>query len=152
VPDTEESIEVFQGYASRGFDLITAASISYAPYVARVARQYRNSKFLIAGNPDRGQSFPSNVFFAFGRIEDSRFVTGYLAGLMTTSNQLGYIAAFSSVTEVVRGINAFYIGAKTSNPNVVVRDICLYWTFAVCLTTYSHCSASYDIYQHLVKP
>jgi basic membrane protein A len=47
-----------------------------------------------------------------------------VAGAMTRSNILGYVAAFP-IPEVLRGINAFTIGAQTVNPNAQVRVV---WT------------------------
>ena len=43
---------------------------------------------------------------------------------MTKSNILGYVAAFP-IPEVIRGINAFTLGAQAMNPNVQVRVV---WT------------------------
>ena len=42
---------------------------------------------------------------AFGRIEQPRYLTGMVAGSMTKSHIIGYVAAHP-IPEVVRGINA----------------------------------------------
>jgi basic membrane protein A len=47
-----------------------------------------------------------------------------LAGGMTESGRIGYVAAFP-IPEVVRGINAFALGALAVNPDVEVRVL---WT------------------------
>ena len=47
-----------------------------------------------------------------------------VAGYMTKSNTLGYVAAFP-IPEVIRGINAFALGAQAVNPKVEVRVV---WT------------------------
>jgi simple sugar transport system substrate-binding protein len=41
---------------------------------------------------------------------------------MTKSNTLGYVAAFP-IPEVIRGINAFTLGAKSVNPDIKVKVI-----------------------------
>ena len=47
-----------------------------------------------------------------------------VAGKMTKSNKLGFVAAFP-IPEVIRGINAFTLGARDVNPNAEVRVV---WT------------------------
>jgi len=47
-----------------------------------------------------------------------------VAGAMTKSNTLGYVAAFP-IPEVIRGINAYALGAQAVNPDVQVRVV---WT------------------------
>jgi basic membrane protein A len=60
----------------------------------------------------------------FGRIYQARYLTGMVAGGMTKSGTLGYVAAFP-IPEVIRGINAFTLGAQAVNPEVTVRVV---WT------------------------
>jgi basic membrane protein A len=60
----------------------------------------------------------------FGRIYQARYLTGMVAGAMTKSKVLGYVAAFP-IPEVIRGINAFTLGAQAVNPDVQVRVV---WT------------------------
>jgi basic membrane protein A len=47
-----------------------------------------------------------------------------VAGAMTKENVLGYVAAFP-IPEVIRGINAFTLGAQSTNPDIEVRVV---WT------------------------
>ena len=49
---------------------------------------------------------------------------GIVAGAMTQKNILGYVAAFP-IPEVIRGINAFTLGARSVNPDAEVRVV---WT------------------------
>jgi basic membrane protein A len=60
----------------------------------------------------------------FGKIEEPRYVSGLIAGKMTKSNTLGYVAAFP-IPEVIRGINAFTLGVRKSNPQAKVKVV---WT------------------------
>ena len=50
---------------------------------------------------------------------------GHIAGKMTKSNTIGYVASFP-IPEVVRGINSAYLAAKKANPNVEFKVI---WIF-----------------------
>lgn len=54
----------------------------------------------------------------------ARYLTGMVAGYMTKSNVIGYVAAYP-LPELIRGINAFTLGARSVNPKVVVRVV---WT------------------------
>jgi len=60
----------------------------------------------------------------FGRMYQPRYLSGIVAGKMTKSNIIGYVAAFP-IPEVIRGINAFTLGARSVNPDVQVRVV---WT------------------------
>jgi basic membrane protein A len=71
-----------------------------------------------------GYKTGDNLSTVFGKIEEPRFVSGLIAGKMTESNQLGYVAAFP-IPEVVRGINAFTLGVRTANPEATVKVV---WT------------------------
>jgi basic membrane protein A len=53
-----------------------------------------------------------------------RYLSGLVAGSMTESNLLGYVAAFP-IPEVIRGINAFTQGVRAVNPDAEVRVV---WT------------------------
>ena len=58
-----------------------------------------------------------NVTTYSARFYEGRHVIGLIAGKMTKTNTIGYIASFP-IPEVVRGINAAYLAAKSVNPNV----------------------------------
>ncbi|MDM8518052.1 BMP family ABC transporter substrate-binding protein, partial [Desulfobacterales bacterium HSG16] len=60
----------------------------------------------------------------FGRMYQARYLSGMVSGSMTKSKILGYVAAFP-IPEVIRGINAFTLGAKAVNPDATVRVV---WT------------------------
>jgi len=60
----------------------------------------------------------------FGWIEEPRYLAGIIAGKMTKSNKIGYVAAFP-IPEVVRGINWFTLGARSVNPKATVGVV---WT------------------------
>jgi basic membrane protein A len=60
----------------------------------------------------------------FGRIYEARYLSGIVAGLKTETNHIGYVGAFP-IPEVVRGINAFTLGARSVNPDVEVEVV---WT------------------------
>lgn len=60
----------------------------------------------------------------FARTYQARYLAGIIAGAMTKTNHVGYVAAMKN-SEVYRGIDAFAIGAQSVNPKVQVY---LRWT------------------------
>ena len=55
-----------------------------------------------------------------GRLYQARFLAGIAAGKKSVTGKIGYVAAFP-IPEVIRGINAYAIGAKLANPKATVE-------------------------------
>jgi basic membrane protein A len=66
----------------------------------------------------------SNFGNSFGRMYEPRYLSGMVAGSATSSNLIGYVAAFP-IPEVIRGINAFTLGVRETNPDAEVEVV---WT------------------------
>ncbi|MGE4421393.1 MAG: BMP family ABC transporter substrate-binding protein [Pseudodesulfovibrio sp.] len=120
VPEGADSERVLRNMAREGMDIIFATSFGYMDPVMKVAKEFPNTKFMHCS----GFKKAANVSNYFGRIYQARYLTGLIAGSMTKSNKLGYVAAFP-IPEVIRGINAFTIGARQVNPDVKVHVV---WT------------------------
>lgn len=113
VADAERSIRDF---ARQGFQVIFTTSKSYTHATIAVANDFPETVFVnIAGH----KTAP-NVGTAFGKIEEPRYISGLIAGMMTKSNIVGFVAAFP-IPEVFRTINAFSLGVRKGNPNARVR-------------------------------
>jgi len=56
------------------------------------------------------------------RFYEARYASGVAAGRLTKTNKLGYIGAFP-IPEVIRGANAFLLGARSVNPKATVRVV-----------------------------
>ena len=56
---------------------------------------------------------------------EGRAVIGHIAGKMTETNKVGYIASFP-IPEVIMGINAAYLAAKAVNPDV---EFSIIWAY-----------------------
>jgi basic membrane protein A and related proteins len=113
--DSERSIEQL---ARTGHKLIFTTSFGYMEPTLRVARKYPNVHFEHATGFKRA----NNVATYSARFYEGRYVQGVIAGKTTKTNTLGYIAAFP-IPEVIGGINAFYLGAKSVNPNIKLKII-----------------------------
>jgi basic membrane protein A and related proteins len=116
-PDAER---VILNMARKGYDLIFATSFGYMDSMLKVANQFPKTVFMHCS----GFKTAPNMGNYFGRIYQPRYLSGMVAGSMTKSNILGYVAAFP-IPEVIRGINAFTLGAQAVNPDVQVRVV---WT------------------------
>jgi len=116
-PDSER---VIQTMARKKYDLIFATSFGYMDSMLKVAQQYPGTVFMHCS----GFKTSANMGNYFGRIYQPRYLSGMVAGSMTKSKVLGYVAAFP-IPEVIRGINAFTLGARSVNPDVTVRVV---WT------------------------
>ena len=51
-------------------------------------------------------------------LYEAYYLNGIVAGKMTKTNKLGYVAAFPKLPEIIRHMNAFLIGAREVNPKV----------------------------------
>ena len=59
------------------------------------------------------------------RFYEGRAVQGLIAGNMTKTNKIGYIASFP-IPEVIMGINAYFHHAKLANPDV---ELVVTWAY-----------------------
>ncbi|VAW07957.1 Nucleoside ABC transporter, periplasmic nucleoside-binding protein [hydrothermal vent metagenome] len=116
-PDSER---VIRDFANKGFDLIIATSFGYMDPTITVAAEFPDTQFVHIS----GFKNADNVSTLFGRMYQPRYLSGMAAGAATESNILGYVAAFP-IPEVIRGIDAFTLGAQSMNPDVEVRVV---WT------------------------
>ena len=110
---------VIRHMAQSNYDLIFATSYGYSDAVLKLAPQFPNVIFMHCGGNSPGAS---NMGTYYGRMYEARYLTGMVAGGMTRSNIIGYVAAYP-IQEVVRGINAFALGVWEVNPDarILVR-------------------------------
>ena len=121
VPENPADAErVIRDFAQKGFQIIVTTSFGYMQPTINVAKNFPDTTFVHIS----GYMTAENVSTAFGKIEEPRYVSGLIAGKMTKSNQLGYVAAFP-IPEVIRGINAFTLGVRKANPDAKVTVV---WT------------------------
>ncbi|QTA83985.1 ABC transporter, substrate-binding protein, PnrA-like [Desulfonema limicola] len=116
-PDSER---VILNMARKNFDLIFATSFGYMDSMLKVADKFPKIIFMHCS----GFKSSANMGNYFGRMYQARYLSGIVAGSMTKTKILGYVAAFP-IPEVIRGINAFALGAQSVNPDVKVRVV---WT------------------------
>ena len=103
-------------------DVVFATSWGYMVSMERVAEQFPNVHFEHATGIRRGENLSTYAT----RSYEARYLAGMVAAAMSNTNRIGYVAAFP-IPEVIRGINAFTLGAQSINPTVTVA---VEWTNA----------------------
>ena len=124
VPEGADSERVMTQMALQGADLIFTTSFGYMDPTINVAQKFPNVKFEHA----TGYKRADNVSVYSARFYEGRAIQGHIAGKMTKTNKIGYIASFP-IPEVIRGINSAYIHAKRVNPDVEFNIIWAYTWF-----------------------
>ena len=115
-PDAERAI---RNMAQEGADIIFATSFGYMEPMLKVAKEFPNVKFEHATGYKQSKNMASYGL----RLYQARHVQGIIAGMMTKTNKICYVAAYP-IPEVIREINTYYLGAKKMNPKV---DIDVIW-------------------------
>lgn len=119
--DTEGTRNAIEECIADGCNIIFATSWGYMDVTAEMAEKYPDVYF------SHGTGYKSNgVNFNnyFGRIYQARYLSGIVAGMNTTSNKIGYVAAQDTTNaEVTGGIDAFAIGVASVNPDAEIYVI-----------------------------
>jgi basic membrane protein A len=123
VPETAEVESVERDFVAEGFDMVFATAFGYQPFTQKVARDNPDVYFFgitpTVAPADNIQNF-------YGKLWDGRYLTGLVAGSMTQSDVIGFVAA-QPIPTVIAGINAFTIGVREVNPDAVVKVV---WTLS----------------------
>ncbi len=114
-PDAER---VIRQLAAAGNDIVFTTSFGFMNPTVRVAQQFPDVKFEHC----TGYKIADNLAVYNARFYEGRTVIGNIAGHMSQSGTVGYIASFP-IPEVVMGINAFFLAARKVNPDLQVRIV-----------------------------
>jgi simple sugar transport system substrate-binding protein len=118
VPEGQDAERVIRDMVSQGRRLIFTTAFGFMDPTIRVAREFPNVAFENA----TGYKTAENVAVYNARFYEGRYLAGLIAGHASDSGVVGYVAAMP-IPEVLQGINAFTIAARTVNPKLEVRVI-----------------------------
>lgn len=118
VPDTADAERVIRQLAADGNQVIFTTSFGYMEPTLKVAKLFPKVHFLHA----TGYKVAPNVGTYQTRFYEGAYLLGILAGKMTKSNTLGFVASYP-VPEVVRNLNAYTLGALSVNPKVKTKVV-----------------------------
>lgn len=119
-----------------GCDVIFADSFGHEDHVLRAAQEYPEVEFCHATGVKARTATVDNFHNAFASIYEGRYLAGVAAGMklkemdaagtlkgQKDSNgniKIGYVGAYT-YAEVISGYTAFYLGAKSIVPNLVME-------------------------------
>ena len=110
--------EAIQALCDDGYGMIFTCSFGYMQSTFESALMNPGVTF----EHNTGYVRAANLATYSIRWYEGRTVEGTLAGQMTRSNKIGYIATFP-IPEVLRGINAAFLAARAVNPEVELEVI-----------------------------
>ena len=118
VPEGPDSTRVIRELAQQGNNIIFTTSFGYMDPTLKVAQEFPDVKFVhLTGYKRSNNMATGNI-----RFYEGRYVQGVVAGKMTKSNKIGYLASFP-IPEVIQGINAFALGMRSVNPDATISVI-----------------------------
>jgi simple sugar transport system substrate-binding protein len=118
VPEGPDAERVIRQLATSGNQIVFATSFGFMNATDRVARQMPKVKFEHA----TGYKSGPNLATYNARFYEGRAVIGTIAGHLTKTKKIGYIASFP-IPEVVMGINSFTLAMQKIAPDATVNVI-----------------------------
>jgi basic membrane protein A len=111
VADEAGATLTMENMIKQGAKLIIATAFNHQYPALKLSKKYPDVIFEHAGGWEMGPNFAN----FFGKPPDGWYMMGVAAGMMTTSNKFGFVAAFP-LGWTLTFINAFELGAKSVNP------------------------------------
>ncbi|MHA1505691.1 MAG: BMP family ABC transporter substrate-binding protein [Candidatus Asgardarchaeia archaeon] len=99
----------------QGYEVIFTTSYGYMDGTLEKAMEHSDKIFFHCAGFKRYK----NMGTYFAEFYQLYYLNGLMAGALTKTDKIGYVAAFL-IPEVVRHINAFAIGVREVNPNATV--------------------------------
>ncbi len=118
VPESADAERVLRDMAGQGNQLIFGTTFGYMEPMLKVATDNPGVKFEHA----TGYKQADNMRTYDSRTYEGAYMAGVIAGAMTKSNTLGVVGSIP-IPEVIRNINAFTLGAQSSNPKVKTKVV-----------------------------
>lgn len=130
-PETEEAYDAAIDLIDQGCNVIFATSLFHESYIMQAAAENPDVQFCHATGTNASLANMPNFHNYFPAIYEGRYVTGIVAGMKLnemiangaiTAEQakMGYVGAFP-YAEVISGLTAFYLGAKSVCPSVTME-------------------------------
>ena len=118
VPESADAERVIRDMASQGNKLIFGTTFGYMEPMLKLAPEFKDVRFEHA----TGYKTADNMRVYDVRAYEGAYVAGIIAGKMTKTNTLGFVASIP-IPEVIRNINAFTLGAQSVNPKVKTKVV-----------------------------
>ena len=124
VPETAAVQKTMTGMiAQDGAALVFATSFGYfEPHMLAVAAKFPDARFAHCGGMWTEGKHPKNTASYFGYIDECQYLNGVVAGHMSKSGKIGFVAA-KPIPQALRNINAFTMGARSVKPAITTNVI-----------------------------
>ena len=106
----------FRDYAMDGYQLIFGHGFGYQDPAKQVAPDFPETVFITS----TGNTITDNISPMVFAIEEPVYLLGVIAGSMTQTNKIGIVGG-QNIAAINSMFSAFEDGAKSVNPDVVVR-------------------------------
>jgi basic membrane protein A and related proteins len=124
VPETAAVQKTMTGMiAQDGASLLFPTSFGYFdPHMLAIAAKYPEARFAHCGGMWTDGKHPKNTASYFGYIDECQYLNGVIAGHMSKSGKIGFVAA-KPIPQVLRNINAYLMGARSVKPGITCNVI-----------------------------
>ena len=124
VPETQAVQKTMQGMiAQDGATLLFPTSFGYFdPHMLAIAAKNKDVRFSHCGGMWTKGKHPDNTGSFFGYIDECQYLNGVVAGHMSKSKKLAFVAA-KPIPQVLRNINAYTLGARSVDPKITTSVI-----------------------------
>ena len=124
VPETAAVQKSMTGMiAQDGASVLFPTSFGYFdPHMLALAAKYPDVRFSHCGGMWTEGKHPKNTGSYFGYIDECQYLNGVVAGHMSKSGKIGFVAA-KPIPQVLRNINAYLLGARSVKPGITCSVI-----------------------------
>ncbi|MEM7067534.1 MAG: BMP family ABC transporter substrate-binding protein, partial [Pseudomonadota bacterium] len=119
IPEGSDAERAIERFARSGCKIIFTTSFGYMDPTNKIAKKFKDVKFEHATGYKRESD---NVSTYSSKFYQGRYIQGQIAASISKTGVAGYIASFP-IPEVVRGINAFILGAQSVNPDFSLKVV-----------------------------
>ncbi len=111
-----DASQIMSEYAEDGYKLILCHGYNFEDAIKEVASEYPDTIFMWGGGTEK---LAPNAGTYFAKIYEAQYLAGMVAGNMTKTESIGYVAALPT-SDVVIGIDSFAKGVATCNPRAKI--------------------------------
>lgn len=100
-------------YVAEGYDIIIGHGAQYKNLILEMADEYPDTTFAFGTSSEVG---PSNVFTYMPESEETGYLSGIIAGMVTKNNNVGVVGPVDG-GDAARYNRGFVLGVKSVNPD-----------------------------------
>jgi basic membrane lipoprotein Med (substrate-binding protein (PBP1-ABC) superfamily) len=111
IDTTEKVRELLSEFEKESYDMVFSTSSICSSFTSKYAKDFPQMLFFNCYGKERGD----NIFNYAPKMYEARYLLGIIAGALTKSHNIGYIAG-EKIPSVLAELNAFSCGVRTTNP------------------------------------